>query len=224
MNKKYKEYLLSDKWKDKASLIKDTFGECVVCGNKKNLDTHHKNYENIYNEKLDDLTCLCNKCHSKIHGKVSKNTKAKNKKRKKEHIYINKNKKELKLNKIRNSYLYKKIMYNFCKLIINNEKKFKVTDFGIECNIIIDNTNFNKVFNLCPKLILDNKTNRELFYLVMNDISNNSEYKLKHTANIYGGGIIEYNFLVSLKDKDIKKHAIDYIEEIKGFIILKTKS
>jgi len=69
MNKrvKYKEYLLSDKWK-KLRLEKiNTHPECEKCSGKQYLQVHHSNYDNIFNESIHDLHVLCRKCHKKLH-------------------------------------------------------------------------------------------------------------------------------------------------------------
>ena len=77
MTDKYKRYLLSDEWKGKAQLIKETYGKCSLCGSNKFLNVHHRNYDNLYNEKLTDLICLCRDCHSKYHNKPTKINKTK---------------------------------------------------------------------------------------------------------------------------------------------------
>ena len=56
------------KWKTLASLVKEKAGnKCVFCGSEKKLVAHHHNYINLYNETEDDLICVCNICHYKIH-------------------------------------------------------------------------------------------------------------------------------------------------------------
>ena len=53
-------------------LQRDNF-TCLICGNKDNLDTHHKDnqghnfakYET--NDNLDNLQTLCKKCHQRLH-------------------------------------------------------------------------------------------------------------------------------------------------------------
>lgn len=65
---KYREYLNSEKWKMKRTdvLIRDNH-LCQECNNKPAIDVHHKTYENLYNEPLEDLISLCRECHTEIH-------------------------------------------------------------------------------------------------------------------------------------------------------------
>lgn len=37
--------------------------KCNNCGTKKNLQGHHRNYQNLGNESDDDLGVLCKECH-----------------------------------------------------------------------------------------------------------------------------------------------------------------
>lgn len=73
MTEKYKKYLSSESWKGKSSLIINTYGKCAICNKKDNLITHHKTYKNIFNEKFEDLECICSSCHGIIHSDKSKN-------------------------------------------------------------------------------------------------------------------------------------------------------
>ena len=64
----YLVYLDSNEWseiKDKA-MIRDN-NSCQECGSTNSLECHHLTYENIYNEKLDDLQILCKVCHKNVH-------------------------------------------------------------------------------------------------------------------------------------------------------------
>jgi len=64
----YSKYRRTKKWKTLASLVKEKAGnKCVFCGSEKKLVAHHHNYINLYNETEDDLICVCNICHYKIH-------------------------------------------------------------------------------------------------------------------------------------------------------------
>lgn len=71
---KYCMYLKSNKWKTiKERMFKkhNYLPCCFCCGSMKNIQVHHKTYKNIYNENLNDLVCLCESCHSKIHNIIS---------------------------------------------------------------------------------------------------------------------------------------------------------
>lgn len=64
----YSKYIRTKKWKTLASLVKEKAGnKCVFCGSEKKLVAHHHNYINLHNETEDDLICVCNICHYKIH-------------------------------------------------------------------------------------------------------------------------------------------------------------
>lgn len=64
---RYLNYLLSDEWKQKK---KERLGfdnyTCQICGKRSEteLEVHHRNYDNLYNEKVEDLITLCFKCHN----------------------------------------------------------------------------------------------------------------------------------------------------------------
>lgn len=120
----YKDYLKSDEWQNKRKLviIRDWW-RCKCCNSTKQLNVHHRTYKTIHTpEEINDLTLLCNRCHSLIHSHnnilqwnlvqpVSIKKKPKNKKKQKntsiefkekesQRYWIYKmNKKELKINK-----------------------------------------------------------------------------------------------------------------------------
>ena len=66
-----KEYLKSPEWSNKRKLVltrdKNT---CQSCGTNHNLSVHHIRYTNLYREPLDDLTTLCQDCHTHLHDVV----------------------------------------------------------------------------------------------------------------------------------------------------------
>ena len=65
---KYTTYINSENWKIKRreALIRDK-NLCQECKNKPAEDVHHKTYDNLYNEPLEDLISLCRECHTEIH-------------------------------------------------------------------------------------------------------------------------------------------------------------
>lgn len=78
MNKKYREYLQSQQWQELRRgvfqrALQNTGSNnlhrvCEKCGYepwKPCLQVHHKTYERVFREKLDDLILLCPKCHKK---------------------------------------------------------------------------------------------------------------------------------------------------------------
>lgn len=64
----YKQYLKSEHWKqtkEKAYIILGR--KCNRCGSKNYLNIHHKHYQNIGCELIEDLEVVCKSCHEKIH-------------------------------------------------------------------------------------------------------------------------------------------------------------
>lgn len=67
--KLYRKYLLSDEWKEISNKCKELHSnKCNRCGSIENLETHHKTYDSIFNEKQEHLECLCRTCHNKEHN------------------------------------------------------------------------------------------------------------------------------------------------------------
>jgi 5-methylcytosine-specific restriction endonuclease McrA len=64
----YLEYLNSDAWRSiRAQVIHRDRGRCR-CG-ADGSDVHHLTYQNLGNEKLEDLILLCRECHQTEHGR-----------------------------------------------------------------------------------------------------------------------------------------------------------
>lgn len=63
----YPSYLLSDHWQNLRARYRTSSQpqECF-CGEAK-VDLHHKTYERIGAERLDDLEPLCRRCHQMVH-------------------------------------------------------------------------------------------------------------------------------------------------------------
>ena len=72
----YKKYLLSKEWQEKRKKVferalknancNNEYGICERCGYKPNkycLQVHHRTYEHLFNEPLEDLELLCPNCH-----------------------------------------------------------------------------------------------------------------------------------------------------------------
>lgn len=67
---KYTAYLKSSKWKEKRKEALDFYGrKCSECSVKSNLQVHHLTYDNLFNERIEDLRILCKKCHEAVHGR-----------------------------------------------------------------------------------------------------------------------------------------------------------
>ena len=69
MSEEYDEYLKSPEWlrRRERRLFNDGY-RCMMCGSAKNLNVHHITYDHVYNEPMEDLVTLCNRCHSIIHS------------------------------------------------------------------------------------------------------------------------------------------------------------
>lgn len=67
---KYRKYLHSYKWMKIKNRIKRERKTCEKCGSNNMLEIHHIHYDNIFNEKDEDLMLLCKKCHAKEHKKI----------------------------------------------------------------------------------------------------------------------------------------------------------
>lgn len=66
--KNYKEYLTSDEWQRLRNLkLKQAEHKCQLCNSPEHLQIHHRTYQRLYKEDLNDLTVLCGSCHSKFH-------------------------------------------------------------------------------------------------------------------------------------------------------------
>jgi len=65
---KYSDYLFSDEWQilRQAIILRDK-GTCQKCG-EHGTDVHHKTYQRLFNECLDDLILLCRDCHRQLHN------------------------------------------------------------------------------------------------------------------------------------------------------------
>ena len=64
----YKKYLRSDYWDNiKNQVLKRDNYRCRLCNSKVDLQVHHRTYENLENEKLEELITLCKKCHYVTH-------------------------------------------------------------------------------------------------------------------------------------------------------------
>ena len=64
------KYYRTKHWgKTKEKRLKKDNYTCQKCGKKADI-VHHKTYENLYHEKMQDLISLCYKCHYEQHKKT----------------------------------------------------------------------------------------------------------------------------------------------------------
>jgi len=81
---KYRQYLLTDHWKQIRSKVIERDGNaCCRCKCTAQLQVHHKIYRATpFDTILEDLETLCETCHAGVHGKESKKLKPKKERRK----------------------------------------------------------------------------------------------------------------------------------------------
>lgn len=64
-------YLQTAHWKIKRlQAIQEADGFCEFCGSSYCLEVHHRTYENLGYEDLDDLMTLCHSCHMELHEEL----------------------------------------------------------------------------------------------------------------------------------------------------------
>ena len=72
-NMPYADFLNTTYWRGVSLFVKRRDGwKCSVCGSTDKIDVHHKTYESHGDElnHMEDLVCLCRKCHEKEHVKT----------------------------------------------------------------------------------------------------------------------------------------------------------
>ena len=71
----YKEYLKTNHWLMlKARMYNKYKYKCAYCSTNKDLNLHHKTYDNVGNERVKDLVYLCSNCHKLVHADKIKDT------------------------------------------------------------------------------------------------------------------------------------------------------
>ena len=74
----YKKYLKSYEWKVlRITVLRERGHKCERCGAANMLQIHHKTYERLFHEKLEDLEVLCKTCHQKEHNRYKPRSKKK---------------------------------------------------------------------------------------------------------------------------------------------------
>lgn len=67
---KYKDYINSDKWREKSKLFLRKNPTCQICLKYRSEDVHHLTYKNLGNEQECELMVLCTRCHHNIHNSL----------------------------------------------------------------------------------------------------------------------------------------------------------
>lgn len=71
---RYDRYIRSERWRAKrVSFIAARGKRCERCkrGRRASLQVHHKTYERLGHERLEDVEVLCQRCHAEVHGKLA---------------------------------------------------------------------------------------------------------------------------------------------------------
>lgn len=71
----YSQYLLSPHWDEMKEKYKKDY--CEICGSKKKLNLHHKDYRRFTRENKRDFITLCELCHHASHVGLNGNGKLK---------------------------------------------------------------------------------------------------------------------------------------------------
>jgi 5-methylcytosine-specific restriction endonuclease McrA len=67
----YQQYLESDVWqRTRRHKLEEAQYRCELCNSSTRLQVHHRDYSRIGNERLTDLTVLCDECHERHHHKM----------------------------------------------------------------------------------------------------------------------------------------------------------
>lgn len=67
----YRDYLETAHWQRTRRLAFERYGDrCVLCGHT-GTDVHHRTYERLGCEQLDDLIVLCRTCHDLHHASAA---------------------------------------------------------------------------------------------------------------------------------------------------------
>lgn len=71
---RYYEYLQSPEWDFlRKAKLREADHRCQLCNASKTLHVHHRTYDNVFHERLQDLIALCEDCHEKFHSVVKDN-------------------------------------------------------------------------------------------------------------------------------------------------------
>jgi 5-methylcytosine-specific restriction endonuclease McrA len=74
----YRHYLRSEHWsRVRIRQIKEKGYICELCKSRNKLALHHKTYERLGAELVEDLQWLCRGCHRKVHNIKKRKRKSK---------------------------------------------------------------------------------------------------------------------------------------------------
>lgn len=65
----YAAYIVSHRWRTNAARVRELAvakGKCRLCAEQGPLEVHHRDYENLGDERDGDLVALCARCHREV--------------------------------------------------------------------------------------------------------------------------------------------------------------
>jgi 5-methylcytosine-specific restriction endonuclease McrA len=65
----YAAYIASHRWRTNAARVRELAvaqGKCRLCAEQGPLEVHHRDYENLGDERDGDLVALCARCHREV--------------------------------------------------------------------------------------------------------------------------------------------------------------
>lgn len=70
----YRDFLTTEEWKQtRKEALERANNACQICNSRDELQVHHRSYDGLPLESLDDLTVLCDPCHALFseHGRLA---------------------------------------------------------------------------------------------------------------------------------------------------------
>jgi hypothetical protein len=65
----YESYIASHRWRTNAARVRELAvaqGKCRLCSGEQPLEAHHRDYDNLGDERDSDLVALCGECHREV--------------------------------------------------------------------------------------------------------------------------------------------------------------
>lgn len=67
----YYQYIASAEWYARTEQVRlRNNGVCEICNLRYATEVHHRSYQNLGNERDEELLSICHYCHGVIHNKV----------------------------------------------------------------------------------------------------------------------------------------------------------
>lgn len=68
----YSDYINSDAWQERRKeRLEFAESRCELCNRSSDLEVHHRTYERLGDENLNDLIVICKTCHHQFHDRLS---------------------------------------------------------------------------------------------------------------------------------------------------------